>query len=452
VALFAAWPVGVDWIHDQLGGSFEFSVREPDHIRSQLEIIRPDAVIIAGLAQQTDNLCLAISQVSLFDPDLPVFVLSTQDAWSDVVSIMKAGARDFFHHPGTPGPLQEALDRGIKMYRLSRRVFLRDLAQDDSIRLDEMIGLSPVMRENFRMIRAVARSQATVLITGESGTGKELVAKAIHRLSLRSMNRFVDLNCGAIPRELLENELFGHEKGSFTGAHKRTTGNFEYANGGTLFLDEISEMDLSLQVKLLRVLQERSFHRIGGRERIDVDVRIVAATNRDLPESIRRGEFREDLYYRLNVVNIHLPPLRDRREDIPLLARHFLEYYSAKNGKIFVDFTSSALEALINYGWPGNIRELENTIERLVVLNSDTMVQLAHLPKHLQNVERNIPLSGFSAFNLEQSQVLKLEEVERQAIEFALLKYKGNMSVVAKKLGIAQATLYRKVRHFNLNS
>ncbi|MBX7148625.1 sigma-54 dependent transcriptional regulator [bacterium] len=382
---------------------------------------------------------------------IPIVVFSDSGSWEDAVLFMKTGISEFVHKEASKDKIKKVVAHAVKMYHMTRRVYLLHSDDGKSARFEGMVGQSEAMQENFKMITAVAKSNATVLITGESGTGKELVAKAIHKRSERAGNRFVDLNCGAIPRDLLENELFGHEKGAFTGAHKRYNGSFEAAHKGTLFMDEISEMDPLLQVKLLRVLQERSFMRIGGTQKIDVDVRIIAATNRNLQQHIQSGQFREDLFYRLNVVNINIPSLKERRDDIPLLAQHFLEYYSAKNDKIFLDFASDALEALINYDWPGNVRELENTIERVVVLNNDSQVKLKFLPKNIQKVRCSISFNDLSRPGLiEEQSVIPLDDLERQAIEVAMMKFQGNVAIVAKKLNIGQATLYRKIKQYGL--
>jgi len=357
---------------------------------------------------------------------------------------------DFFVRPLNKEKLLNKIGRELHLYQLTKKVFMSTSSSLDDSHFENMIGCSKQMQDNFQMISVVAKSNATVLITGESGVGKELVAKAVHRCSERAGSRFVDLNCGAIPKELLENELFGHEKGAFTGAHRRYQGSFETAHQGTLFLDEISEMDVMLQVKLLRVLQERTITRIGSNENIKVDARIIAATNRKIHKLIEDGLFREDLYYRLNVVNIDIPPLKERRDDVPLLAMHFLEYYSAKNNRIFLDFSNDAMEALINYDWPGNVRELENTIERLVVLHDSSQVKASHLPPHIQNVDCAIGYSDEAQSLQGDGKIIPLEDLERQAIEAALMKFQGNITIAAKKLKIGQATLYRKVKKFGL--
>lgn len=423
-------------------------------LETNLNLKNKDLCFLCFKNNELSSLIDLISEIKQTDDSLPIMVISDSSDWKSIVQIMKMGVHDYSNFPYNFDELRQSLQQALRRLKLTRKIFsMADIFESASSSFEGMIGQSELMQENFKMIQAVGQSNATVLITGESGTGKELVAQAVHRRSNRKKHRFVDLNCGAIPRDLLENELFGHEKGAFTGAHKRYSGSFEVADKGTLFLDEISEMDPLLQVKLLRVLQERSFMRIGGSEKIDVDVRIIAASNRNLQDSIDKGLFREDLYYRLNVVNIPLPSLRDRREDIPLLAHHFLEYYSTKNNRIFLDFADDAIEALINYDWPGNVRELENTIERVVVLHDDSQVKLKFLPKHVQRVSRSISFKEVSKASggiTEEAQITPLSDLEKKAIEMALIKFQGNISVAAKKLQIGQATLYRKVKKLGL--
>lgn len=444
------WDEGIDTIKQALQGSpFEAVVSGMPEVRNSLKKKSCDVCVFC-VRDNSEELALRIHEIKRVNDAFPVFIFSKSADASFVVSSIKKGVNDFFVRPLERDLFLKKLEREIHLYQLTKKVFMGDSLSMDDYRFESIIGRSKPMQECFQMIAAVAKSNATVLITGESGTGKELVAQAIHRRSERAQHRFVDINCGAIPKELLENELFGHEKGSFTGAHKRYLGSFETANRGTLFLDEISEMDILLQVKLLRVLQERVITRIGSNDAIKVDVRIIAATNRNLLESIQAGRFREDLFYRLNVVNIDLPALRERRDDIPLLAKHFLDYYSAKNNRIFMDFSTDAMEALINYDWPGNVRELENTIERLVVLHDNNQVKLSHLPPSIQKVDCAIGFSDDVNPNQAASRVISLEDLEKQAIEAALLQYQGNITVVAKKLKIGQATLYRKVKKFGL--
>ena len=297
-----------------------------------------------------------------------------------------------------------------------------------------------------RLLETTARaanSDATVLITGESGTGKEMIAGAIHFNSPRRDRSFIKMNCAAISEGLLESELFGHEKGSFTGALRRREGSFKQADSGTLFLDEVSEMSLAMQVKLLRVLQEKEFTRVGGEEVIRVDVRIIAATNKDLPALVREGGFREDLYYRLNVINLSVPPLRERREDIPLLAGHFLKMFSEKNGKPVKGYTPQAMDKLIRHPWPGNVREMMNTIESAVVLSSSTYLREGDIPDFREELATAVPP--------EAPDDLSLDEMERSTILKTLESVRGNKSEAARKLGITRATLHKKLKKYGVS-
>ncbi len=395
-----------------------------------------------------------IDKLRGIDDNLPIIVVARSKSLDYAVGAMRAGAYDYLPLPVDGEKLRHSVRNAIRLYGLTKRVFLLESQMGWRGGLDNIIGHSAPMQEIFSMITMVAKSNATVLITGESGTGKELVARAVHNHSPRRNKIFLDINCGAIPRELLENELFGHERGAYTGADRRYVGSCERADGGTLFLDEISEMDPLLQVKLLRFLQERSFMRVGGNDAIKVDVRIITATNRDIQKEVEEGRFREDLLYRLNVVPIHIPPLRDRKEDIPLLAKHFLDKYSSKNEKIFLDFAPQALDAMMGYDWPGNVRELENAVERIVVLNNDSRVKVSHLPKHIQQQgkTRNQTLAPIepSMAPLDGGRIIPLELVEKYAIEAALKRCLGNVGEAARKLKIGQATLYRKIKHYGL--
>ncbi|MFA5812622.1 MAG: sigma-54 dependent transcriptional regulator [bacterium] len=414
-----------------------------------------DCGVLVLNADDASGSPMLIERMRRIDDNLPVIVVARSRSLESAISSMKAGAYDYLTLPVDGEKLMHAVRNAVRLYSLTKRVYLLESQMGWRSGLDDIIGQSTAMQEIFSMITMVAKSNATVLITGGSGTGKELVARAIHNHSARSRRTFLDINCGAIPRELLENELFGHERGAYTGADKRYTGSCERADGGTLFLDEISEMDPLLQVKLLRFLQERSFVRVGGNDPIKVDVRIVAATNRDIGKDVEEGRFREDLYYRLNVVPIHIPPLRERTEDIPLLAKHFLDKYSSKNEKIFLDFAPQAMDALMAYDWPGNVRELENSVERVVVLHNDSRVKLLHLPPAFQQQAcrpRSAPavLQEASMAPLDGGRIVPLELVEKYAIESALKRCLGNVAEAARKLKIGQATLYRKIKQYGL--
>jgi transcriptional regulator with PAS, ATPase and Fis domain len=310
---------------------------------------------------------------------------------------------------------------------------------EERYRFENIIAKSPKMQQVIEVIKVVAKSNATVLITGETGTGKELVAQAIHSQSHRRGKPFVAISCAALPESLLESELFGHEKGAFTGAYAQKKGKFEVANRGTLFLDEIGEMSANIQVHLLRVLEEKRFTRVGGNEPIKVDVRVISATNRDMKEAVASRQFREDLYYRLNVVNIELPPLRERKEDIPLLAQHFLKKFALDNHKEVTGFSPEATDFLLRYDWPGNIRELENAIERAVILAKKPIIELADLPQQ--------KLVAAQQISLEKN----LKQVEKEHIRNVLAETKGNYTEAARILGISRMTLYNKAKAYGLN-
>lgn len=430
----------------------EIRLVTPGLLRAKLAPESPDAVLMVA-ETSIKSLLPLIEAVRQFDDNLPIIALSPSKNVDDAVALMKMGVFDYLALPPDPARLLMTVQNALHLYKLTKRVFLLENRLGVEQKLDDMLGSAPSMQTVFQVVRNVAKTSATALILGESGTGKELVAKAIHRLSVRKDRRFIDINCGAIPQGLLENELFGHERGAYTGADRQYIGCCERADGGTLFLDEISEMDPMLQVKILRFLQERQFTRVGGTQSIQVDVRILAASNQNLAEAVAKNRFREDLYYRLNVVSILLPPLRERSEDIPLLARHFLEKYSHKNEKIFLDFTPEAMEALLRYGWPGNIRELENTIERAVVLHNDTKIKFQFLPPQIQRWQegRSFPANADDSPG-NDGKVLPLTLVERYAIEAALRVCTGNVAMAAKKLKIGQATLYRKIKQYGIRA
>jgi len=346
------------------------------------------------------------------DPNAAIIVMTGGTDIETAVEAMKAGARDYLVKPLDLDRLLGAVDKALSALRLRR--LSEPPPRPATSCCDRIIGSSPEMQQVFRNVEQVAPTKATVLITGESGTGKEVVAMAIHRGSPRAGGPFVAINCAALSESLLESELFGHERGSFTGADKRRRGRIEQADGGTLFLDEIGEISASLQIKLLRVLQERAFERVGGNETVRVDVRIVAATNRNLRELVAAGKFREDLLYRLDVVGMQLPPLRERRADIPALALHFLKRYAAIDGSGPTRFSDAALQALTSFDWPGNVRQLENAVEHASVFATDENVEVSHLPPELQegapSVERLPTVPGASLLELERYAILKTME------------------------------------------
>ncbi|MFM8458107.1 MAG: sigma-54-dependent transcriptional regulator, partial [Chthoniobacterales bacterium] len=357
----------------------------------------------------------------------------------DAVEAMKHGAYDFVIKPVNIDRLDILVKRALHGSEIERENTRLREQIDKKFGLESFVGESPAITRVLDTIRQVAPSRATVLITGESGTGKELAAHAIHQLSPRRRGPFIAVHCAALSPQLLESELFGHEKGSFTGATERRIGRFEQAAGGTLFLDEIGEIDAATQVKILRVLGERVFERVGGNKPIQADVRLVAATNRDLARLVAEGKFREDLYFRLNVVQLHLPPLRDRSEDIPLLAEHFLREAARENEKPVRELTSDAMKCLLAYSWPGNVRELRAAIEHGVVMANGPKITLRDLPVA---VRESAPAGTAARGPLP----LNLGETEISLMRRALAECKGNRTLAAEKLGISRRTLHRKLR------
>jgi DNA-binding NtrC family response regulator len=370
-----------------------------------------------------------------------VIVMTAFGAVSSAVDAMRAGAAEYLTKPINFDELLVAIDKVIEHAQLERETRQLRARVRDRVSPSNIVGSSPPMQRVFEVIDQVAASRATVLITGESGTGKELVANAIHARSPRANGPFVKLHCAALAETLLESELFGHERGSFTGAAVRKDGRFSIADGGTLFLDEIGEISPAVQVKLLRFLQEHEFERVGGTQTIKVDVRVIAATNKNLVEEVKAGRFREDLYYRLNVVTLDMPPLRERKSDIPMLAKFFLDRYAADNGKQIETFAPQTLEMLLTYDWPGNVRELENAIERAVVLTSGALVEPRHLPPNVRPSQRQVtmpPIPGSS-----------LAEIERYAILETLKATGGSTSKAADVLGISVRTIQYRLHDYN---
>lgn len=370
-------------------------------------------------------------------PKLACILLTAFGTVDQAVAAMKDGVDDFIMKPVDLDQLDQRVAKVLKTAALESEVVSLRSQLDEKYGLENMIGSSEPMQRVFQLIRRAAPSTATVLIQGPNGSGKELVAHALHKLSPRANGPFVAVNCGAIPENLIESELFGHEKGSFTGAYALHVGSFEAANHGTIFLDEVGDLPLSMQVKLLRALENRSFQRVGGAETIHVDIRIVAATNKDLKAAVAQGTFREDLYYRLNVVDIHVPALKERRGDIPLLVMHFLRQIAQANNSPVTSVTPAAMKLLEAYDWPGNVRELRNAVEKMIVLASGTQLDVADVPEQMQST------NGAAAVTLAASGTL--DETEKAKILAVLKDNKGNRSEAARVLGISRRTLYRKL-------
>ncbi len=375
-------------------------------------------------------------------PDVAVVIMTAHGTIRSAVKALREGAEDYLTKPIEVEELEHLLETILKRKRLVAETQLLRERLDEKYRFENIIGRSPQMLEVFRLVEQVAPSQASILITGESGTGKELIAQAIHQRSPRRAAPFVKVSCAALPETLLESELFGHERGSFTGALARRTGRFEMAAGGTVFLDEIGDIPAGMQVKLLRFLQEHQFERVGGNHTLTVDVRVIAATHRDLPVLAREGRFREDLYYRLNVIEIPLPPLRSRTQDIPLLVDYFVRKYASTNGKEVIGVTDETLAALMAYAWPGNVRELEHAIERAVVLAREPRLDLMLFPA-LPRVEAASPRPAGPAVP-----GATLEEIEQDAILRTLEAVGGSTARAASILKISPRTIQYKVKQY----
>ena len=385
----------------------------------------------------------ALKRIKEISPVLPVLIMTAYASVRTAVDALKIGAFDYLTKPLDMDEVLRTISDTLDAYplKVDEKLFKDPLP--DRFDFSKIIGKSRKMREIFEILMLSAPSNATILILGESGTGKERIADAIHQNSLRSDKPFIKVNCAALSEHLLESELFGHERGAFTGATHRRLGRFELADGGTLFLDEIGDMSPSTQAKILRVLQEGEFERVGGEKTLQVDVRILVATNRDLEKDVQEGRFRRDLYFRLSVVPIHLPPLRERKEDIPLLAEHFLKLYAEKNRRLIKGFTPRAMDLMMRYEWGGNIRELENTVERAVIMSRDVFITPAELPMAIQALSREVEESntGVQAGH-------SIKQVERELIIKTLEETSGNRTRAAEILGITRQTLQNKLREY----
>lgn len=383
-----------------------------------------------------------VKRVTTETPGIPVIVLTGHGSIDAAVEAMKSGAYDFLTKPLNLDQLNLIVKRALENRELSLQHKLLKEEIESSAYLEQMIGRSAEMQKVFSMIKKVAPAKASVLITGESGVGKELVANAIHNLSGRKDKAFIKVHCAALSESLLESELFGHEKGAYTGADSMQKGRFELAHGGTIFLDEIGEINQNVQIKILRVLQEKTFERVGGEKSISVDVRIVAATNKNLEEEVKAGRFREDLYYRLNVVHLKVPSLKERKDDLPLLIDSFIKKFAAENEKEIIGIDSKAKAALLKYDWPGNIRQLQNCIESSVVMSNGKQIKLEDLPLSVSEY------TGQETISIPMG--ISLEDAEKIIIMQNLSANKGNKSKTADILGIGRKTLHRKLNEYGL--
>ena len=383
-----------------------------------------------------------LKKVRQLQPETAVVMITAYGSEKIAVEAMKAGAEDYIPKPFDNDEMRVVVARALERYRLHRenRLLLAQIQREYGF--ENLIGTAPEMRQIFETIKKIAETDLTVLICGESGTGKELVAQAIHNSGNRKKKPFVAVNCAAISRELVESELFGHEKGAFTGADRRRVGRFEYADAGTILLDEIGDMPIETQAKVLRSLQEQTIERVGSNQPVQVDVRVLAATNRVLVDEVQQGTFREDLFYRLNVIPIDLPPLRKRRNDIPLLAKHFLLGFAAEQGKSLEGFDSEVMRRLFSYGWPGNVRELENCIEHAAVLCKGAQITLSDMPSHVveQPYDRSEGKAPADAL------INTIAQTEKEKLIDVLTRCGWNKMQASQKLGISRSSLYNKLK------
>jgi len=409
----------------------------------QFSVVNFDVALIDVVLPDMNGIDLS-KEMKNMDSDFPIVVMTGHASVDLAVRAMKIGAFYFVEKPTSPKALKEILKRAIEQTNLLKNYQSLRKVAEEKYSFSGILGKSREMLDVFELIERVATAEATVLIEGESGTGKELVAKAIHFNSPRKDNRFVAINCSALPESLLESELFGYTKGAFTGANKNKEGLFEVANGGTIFLDEIVQTSTTFQSKLLRVLEDGTFYPIGSTEEKKANTRIIAATNRIIEEAVEEGTFREDLFYRLNVVKIHLPPLRERKGDTPLLINHFLDIYSKKDHKEIKNTSQEAIEVLIRYSWPGNVRELENAIERAVIICQEDTILPEHLPERVVKGEEQEP-----------SNILDFEEAkevfEKKYLRNLLKTSGGNVSKAAKTAGMTRQNVYIKLNKYSIN-
>jgi two-component system response regulator HydG len=429
--------------------SWGYAVQTADDGSGAVDLVKTEHVdlILMDVRMAKMSGIEALKKITAYNPAIPVIIMTAYSSVESAVEALKTGAYDYLIKPLDFEVLKMTLERahdhaGLK----AENQLLKEQLRAD-LDISDIIGKSQAMKELMDVLAMAAPSEATVLITGESGTGKELIARSLHLNSSRRDSPLVTVNCAAIAETLLESELFGHEKGAFTGADRRREGRFMQADKGTIFLDEIGEMAPTMQAKLLRVLQEKEIQRVGGDQVLPVDVRIVAATNRDLQSAVARGDFREDLFYRLNVMPLHVPPLRQRRDDIPLLANHFLEKYAARNRKAARGFSPLAMDMLIKYDWPGNVRELENIVERGVILMTGEHITEKQLPMNIAREGGAVPSAGLIAIS-SAGDPRSLEEIEKDAILETLKAADGNKSEAARRLGITRKTLHNKLKTY----
>ncbi len=436
------------WVRDKWKYDAEAFTKSEDMFRKLH--LKPDLILLDIMLPGINGI-ETLKRVKQMDENLPVIILSAQGSVEVAVEALKYGAFDYFPKPIDMQKLEPAVKNAIKSYDLTKELeHLRENVKKE-YSFSNIISADGKMQDVFKLVSKVLNNDITVLIHGESGTGKELIARAIHFNGKRKNNPFIVVNCASIPRELLESELFGHEKGSFTGAHQRKIGKFELAGGGTLFLDEVGELEMLLQAKLLRVVQEKEFERVGSAELIRSDVRIISATNIDLRKAVEEKRFREDLFYRLNSFPIYIPPLRNRRGDILVLIQHFLDEFNEKLGKNVKGFSKKALQLIYDYSWPGNIREMENTVERCLIITEENIIDIEDLPQHIRDNENSIR-QEYSGQLFSDDNIVPFEKLKEEAIRHALTVTNNNIVEAAKKLQLGRATIYRLMEKYHIEN
>lgn len=436
------------WVKDKWG--YDVDVFSNSEAMLKNMSAKPDLILLDIMLPGLDGI-ETLQRIKQIDENLPVIMLSAQGSIEVAVDSLRDGAFDYFPKPIDQQRLELAVKNAIRNFDLTREIqSLKETVQREYA-FENIITADRKMQDVFRLVTKVLNNTITVLIYGESGTGKELIARAIHYNGERKDKPFVVVNCASIPRELLESELFGHEKGSFTGAHQQKKGKFEMANGGSIFLDEVGELEMLLQAKLLRVIQQKEFERVGGTELIKTDVRIISATNRDLKFAVENKEFREDLYYRLNSFPIYIPPVRQRKGDVLVIAEHFVNEFNKKLGKEIKGFTKRALKLVYEYDWPGNIREMENTIERCIIITENEVIDVDDLPPHLRTAEKMASVD-YAGPLFSDDTIVPFEKLKEEAIRHALKVTKGNIVEAAKRLHLGRATIYRLMEKYSIEN
>jgi two-component system response regulator AtoC len=434
------------WVRDKWKYQVEVFENGEDVLKKLY--LNPDLILLDIMLPDIDGIEV-LKRVKKQNENLPIIMLSAQGSIEVAVEALRLGAFDYFPKPIDIQRLEPAIKNSIKNYDLLKELkLLKDNVKKD-YSFSNVVSADKKMQEVFKMVTKVLDNDITVLINGESGTGKELIARAIHYNGIRKDKSFVVVNCASIPRELLESELFGHEKGAFTGAYQRKIGKFEVAKEGTIFLDEVGELHMALQAKILRVIQNKEFERVGGTEVIKTDVRIISATNKDLKNAVETKEFREDLYYRLSSYPIHIPSLRERKGDVLILTEHFIAQANKKLNRQVKGFTKKALKLIYEYDWPGNVRELENTIERCIILTESDYIDVEAIPSHIKTSEGSLSISMADGL-FSDDVVIPFEKLKMEAIKHAIKITNGNILESAKKLHIGRATLYRLMEKYKI--